>query len=69
MSEAASPYLSIVAILVESYFLESAWSLASAIAFAVDSPSNFLFQTVDSNIKVRDLLVALMVSVSHASDV
>lgn len=52
MSDAGRPYLSIVAVLVESYALDSAWSLATAISFASSSPSFYLFITNDSIIKV-----------------
>jgi hypothetical protein len=62
MSEAASPYLSIVAMLVESYALDSGWSLAAAISFALSSPSEIMFATNDPTIKVCDLSVALVVS-------
>lgn len=61
MSGASSPYLSIVAVLVESYVLDSAWSLAIAISDFLHSPAYLLFMTADSSIKVRDLPVTLMV--------
>lgn len=58
MSNIASPYLSIVTVLVESYALDSAWSLAAAISYAVSNPSYILFLEVDSTVKVRDFLLA-----------
>lgn len=62
MSEAASPYLSIVTMLVESYILDSAWSLAAAISLALVSPSQLMFIAEDSTIKVCDLPITLMIS-------
>jgi len=52
MSESASPYLSVVAMLVESYILDAAWSLASAISYGVGNPSGFMFVTNDPFIKI-----------------
>ena len=60
-SEAAGPYLSIVAMLVESYLLEAAWSIAVAISSGVRNPSALMFQTGDSTVKVRDLPATFMV--------
>lgn len=65
MSEAASPYLSIVAMLVESYSLDAAWSLASALSYALGSPSQIMLVTNDSTIKVCDLAVRYVISFTH----
>ncbi len=54
-SDAGAPYLSIVAMLVESYFLDSAWSIATAVSASVHTPSFHLFVTNDSVIKVCEL--------------
>lgn len=62
VSKVTSPYLSIVAMLVESYVLDAAWSLVTATSYALHVPSDLLFQTNDSTIKVRGFRVALMVS-------
>lgn len=51
-SSPSGPYLSIVAMLVESYVLESAWSIAAAISFSLSAPSYFILGTNDSIIKV-----------------
>lgn len=67
MPEATSAYLSIVAMLVESYILESAWSLASAISVTLNSPIYMMFTTNDSMIKVCDLPVASVISLSYTS--
>lgn len=62
MSDAATPYLGIIAILAESYSLDSVWSLASATSLSISgSPSSFIFTTNDSTIKVCDLPVVMMV--------
>lgn len=53
MSETTSPYLNVVAMLVESYALEVIWSVASAISFALGDPSERMLSTNDSTIKVR----------------
>ncbi len=57
-SDASSPYLSIVAMLIESYVVDSAWSLATAISVASSSPSAYMFITNDSTVKVRNDLVS-----------
>ena len=59
--DASSPYLSIVAMLIESYALDSTWSLTTAVTFALDNPIYPLFETADSTVKVRDLPFASMV--------
>lgn len=61
MSDTTSPYLGIVAMLVETYALEFAWSLVAAILYASGNASELLFVTNDCIIKVCDLLVALIV--------
>lgn len=53
--EAASPYPGVVTMLVESYSLNSAWSLGTVISLVLDSPSFMLFSTNDSIVRVRDL--------------
>lgn len=58
-SDDGSPYLSVVAMLVESYVLDAAWSLASAVSFASKSPSQLLFLTNDPTIKVCDFPVQI----------
>lgn len=59
MSEAASPYLSIITMLVESYVLDAAWSLATGISVITGSPSMLMFAGNDSTIKVYGLLLKL----------
>ena len=55
MLDVSNPYLSIVAMLVESYALDSAWSLITAVTVSLTNPSFLLFQAGDSVAKVRDL--------------
>jgi hypothetical protein len=62
MSEATSPYLSIVVMLAESYALGAAWSLGMTISYSVNDPSRYLFEANDGMIQVCDLPVTLMVS-------
>lgn len=46
--------------LVESYALESAWSIGAAISGAVDSPAIYLFMMNDSTIKVFKLIMTIV---------
>lgn len=46
--------MSVVAMLVESYALESVWSLVAAILYGLDSPLVVLFMGNDSTVKVRE---------------
>lgn len=55
-----NPFLGMVAMVVESYFFASAWSLATVISVAVGSPSRFMFITNDSTIKVRGFPVTVI---------
>lgn len=55
-SDTSSPYVSIAAMLIESYALDSAWSVASAISNGLDSPSDLFFLGDDSIVKVCELL-------------
>ncbi len=50
--DTSSPYLGIVAMLVESYALECAWSTAAAISVGLKDPSFSLFVANDSTVKV-----------------
>jgi len=52
MSEVASPYLSIAVMLIESYALSAAWSLATTITYVVNDPSRLLFGSTDAFIQV-----------------
>lgn len=52
LSGTSNPYLSIIAVLVESYSLDSAWSIATAVSINSNSPSSYLFVPNDSTIKV-----------------
>lgn len=58
MSDTTSPYLSIISMLVESYALDCAWSIGTAILASFRSPIFRLFVTNDSIIKVCDLITA-----------
>lgn len=57
-TDASSPYLNIVAMLIESYILDSAWSLATAISIASNGPSVYLFIANNSTVKVCDLVTS-----------
>lgn len=54
MSPTSGPYLGIVAMLVESFALESVWSIGSAVSVGLRHPSILLFGTCDSTVKVGD---------------
>lgn len=52
VSEIASQYMNIAAILTESYALESVWSLVAMILNAIDNPANILFIQCENYIRV-----------------
>ncbi len=55
----STPYLNIVAMLIESYALDSTWSLATAVSTHVKSSSSYLFVTNDSTVKVCNWAIFL----------
>ncbi len=57
MVNASTPYLSIVAMLVESYALDSAWSFAAALSYQLDSPGVVLLVDNDSTVKVCKFII------------
>lgn len=55
----SGPYLSLVAILVESFALESVWGITAIILYGFNNPSYILFMANDSTIKVRVSVASL----------